>query len=110
MADALVEERLSATVISLRDLLTTLPKFRPTVPELAAEFDMKMQELLDTLIQVSQAAAIDERALIFAKDRSDARNARLLSEQKMRGEYDVTMANLAGQAIVPCLEAASVPR
>ncbi len=103
MSDLPVEQRMTAAVARMRDTLLAMPKFRPTVPELAEQFDEMNAEILDTLIEVSQAAAIDERALIFAKDRSDARNARLLAEQKMRGDYDVAMASLSGQVLVPFL-------
>lgn len=103
MPDKPVEERLNAVAERIKAALLALPKFRPECPVAAKDFDQMTAEMVDTLVEVSQAAAIDERALIFAKDRSDARHARMLSEQKLRGDYDAMMASLSGQVMLPFL-------
>lgn len=102
-----VEQRLAAVVESLKQRIKNRAQFRPDDKDLAEAYDAETAALVDALEQASSAAAVDERALILATDMSVRRNARMLAEQKMRGDYDAALLTAGGQFALPFLAAAS---
>ncbi len=102
-----VEQRLAAVVESLKQRIKNRALFRPADTDLAALYDGETSALIDALEQASAAAAVDERALILATDLSTRRNARMLAEQKLRGDYDAAMLDLGKSCVIPFLAAAA---
>lgn len=95
MPDIPIEDRLNAVAGRIKNALLLLPKFRPS-GEPGEQFDEMISEMVETLIEVSQAAAIDERSLILAQDLSKMRQDDLLASQKNRDQHDAAMTEIVG--------------
>lgn len=91
-----LEDRLSAVAGRIQSTLISLPRFRPADPDLARQFDALTTDLLTSLVEITAAAAVDEAAIILAKDLSAQRKEVALASQKLRDQTDIAMA---GQTI-----------
>lgn len=86
MSDAPIEERLSAVAGRIQSALVLLPRFRPTDRQLADEFDEMTADMVQTLIEVTRAAAVDEASIIVAKDLAQQRRNFAIETQKQRDQ------------------------
>ena len=102
-----VEERFAGVVDRIKQSLLTRAQFRPTDPALQPAFDADTASLLNALQDAAAGAAVDERALVFATDRSNARNARELASETLRANTDAALLTITGNATQLFLTAAS---
>lgn len=90
-----VEDSLAAVVGRIQQTILALPRFRPADPDLARSFDQVAADLLDTLIQTAQAAAVDRSAVALAAELAQQRRDHALASQKLRDETDIAMKGLS---------------
>jgi len=88
-------DRLQGVVGSLQQTILTLPKFRPTDVTAASEFDKLQAGLLATMIQVTQAAAVDQASIAVAVSLIDRGRQALADSEKSRAELTAKMAERA---------------
>lgn len=96
------ENRLSAAVARIRQNIIDVQQFRPADQAMAAKFDQFNADMMQTLIETTQAAAVDQAAIILAKDISAAQRDFMLTAQKFRDQADVDN-RAAGAVLVPKL-------
>ncbi len=89
-------ERLQGVVGSLQQTILTLPRFRPTSESAAADFDKLLSDLLQTMVQVTQAAAVDAASIAVALNVIDRSQRSLAESEKLRA---ATMAEMAQRAV-----------
>jgi len=96
MSDKPVDQRLGDVADRLKVTLLALPAFRPPGGEQALAFDAVVSDLVDTLVEIAQAAAIDERSLILAQDLSKMQQEDVAAAQKSREQHDAAMLEIVG--------------
>lgn len=96
------ENRLSAAVARIRQNIIDVQQFRPTDAALAQKFDAFTSDMLQTLIETTQAAAVDQASIILAKDISSAQQDFMQAAQKQRDQADIDN-RAAGASLIPAL-------
>ncbi len=89
-------DRLNAVVGRLQNTILSLPRFRPADATLAADFDNLSSDLLQTMVECSQAAAVDQASIAVALNVIDKGNKASAESQQLRAD---TMAKMAERAL-----------
>ncbi len=101
------EDRMSAAVCRLRKNIVDAHKFRPVDAALHPDFDAFLDDLLQTLIETSTAAAIDKATIIVTKDISAQRQQAQLEALQVRAQFDLDNRKLGGDIASTMLKIAS---
>lgn len=101
-----ISDRLRAVVGDLQEVILSLPKFRPTDPAQAAEFDKLNGSLLQTLVNVSAAAAVDQAQIDLAAQRKQMMVEILKDRQDTDAKIlDINRASL--ETLLPIMRGAA---
>ncbi len=90
-----LEDRLGAVVDRIRQTILDAPRFRPSDAALAADYDKQTASLLQSLVEISAAAAVDRASIMVAADLAQQRKDHALAMQKQRDESDAAMRERA---------------
>jgi hypothetical protein len=101
------EDRMSAAVVRLRKNVVDAYKFRPTDAALQSDFNTFLDDMLQTLIETTTAAAIDKAKIIVTKELSMQRQQFQLEALQMRSQTDVDNRKLGGDIAATMLKIAS---
>jgi len=88
-------ERLTAVVGRLQTTILSLPRFRPADATLAADFDKLSSDLLQTMVECVQAAAVDQASIAVALQVIDRNNKAAAESVQMRSDTMLKMAERA---------------
>lgn len=101
------EDRMSAVVCRLRKNIVDAYRFRPADADLQKEFNAFLDDMLQTLIETTTAAAIDKASIIVTKDVSAQRQQFLMEAQQIRQQMDLDNRKLGGDIAATMLKIAS---
>lgn len=85
-------DRLKSVVGNLQQTILALPRFRPPGIEQAADFDKLQADLLQTMVDVTQAAAVDAASIAVALSMIDRGQKALAESEKTRADVTAKMA------------------
>lgn len=88
-------DRLVGVVGRLQQTILMLPRFRPADVTAAAEFDKLQADLLQTMVNVTQAAAVDQASIAVAVSLIEKNIQAAKESQQNRGDLMVRMAERA---------------
>lgn len=88
-------DRLKGVVGDLQQAILSLPRFRPAETAQAVEFDKLLAGLLQTMVNVTQAAAVDQASIAVALSMIDRGQKTLTESEKNRGDLMAKMAERA---------------
>lgn len=84
----------------LKDAILGAPRFRPTEPTLASDFDQMVAGLLESLLGLVAFGAVDERATAVAVELAQQRKDAALKREQIRQDAIVAAASARPPATV----------
>ena len=88
-------ERLMAVAGRLQNAVLALPRFRPADVAAASDFDKVLADLLQTMVEASQAAAVDQASIAVAMNLIERGNQSLAAQSQLRADVMAKMAERA---------------
>lgn len=83
------EDRLAAAVARLRQNIVDAYQFRPTDEAKMPAFNQFLNDLLETLIETTSAAAVDKAKIIVTKDLSALRQQTQTAAMQLQAQADI---------------------